>query len=184
MNQLTHPRPLAVLRPLTLPDSVRTPSKPTARSAGRPRLILPLRPIQSLPARPAPPRPALRGRELPCGATAFATAAQAWFWTLGALAARRDGIRKSSVVRGSSRPGRVPVRRPCDPDDVIRALDLLHRRGEIDLSHARVLRRWGDRGIAPDATRLGQEDDAKLWTEALDRLEVLLRAKVIVAVDE
>lgn len=183
MRQLTLSRPLVPTRQMKLPDTVRTPAKPTtARSAARKRLILALRPIQSLP--PCPARSIVRGLELPCGAIAFVSAAQAWFWTVGALAARHAGIRQSNVVRGASGRTRLKIRRPCDPDDIMRALDLLHRRGEIDLAHARVLRRWGDCGVAPDATRLGQEDDAKLWTEALDRLEVLLRAKSIVATVE
>ena len=118
------------------------------------------------------PRPAI-GRTLPAGTVAFVDAAEAWFWTLGALAARRDGTGGGG---GSAR-----VRRPCDPDDVIRALDLLHRRGGIDLGHARVLRRWGERRCAPLASRATERDDALLWNEALDRLGGLLRAKGIVA---
>ena len=101
-------------------------------------------------------------------------ATQAWFWTLGALAARRDG---------TSRGGGTGIRRPCDPDDVIRALDLLHRRGGIDLSHARVLRRWGERGRAPEGGRPAEQADALLWSEALERLEGLLRAKGIVVTE-
>ena len=136
-----------------------------------PRAVLPLRPV--VPAQPRP-RPAL-GRALPDGSVAFGDAAQAWFWTLGALAARRDG---------TSRGGGTGIRRPCDPDDVIRALDLLHRRGGIDLSHARVLRRWGERGRSPESSREAEQADALLWSEALERLEGLLRAKGIVATAE
>ena len=166
--------------------------KTSAGTASRKRLTLPLRPIRSLPPRPSLANPSLanpavvqpapRGRELPCGAVAFASAAQAWFWTLGALAARHDGSRVSGVGQTSTGRARINIRRPCEPDDVIRALDQLHQRGEITLSHARVLRRWGDRGFAPNAVHPGQEADALLWSQALERLEVLLRAKTIVAV--
>ena len=161
-----------------------TPSaKPAWSPVGtspRKRLTLPLRPVQSLAPRPSVAKPALRGRELPCGATAFVSAAEAWLWTVGALAARH-GIRQSSVGRGNGGRTRIKIQRPCDPDDIIRALDLLHQSGGITLDHARVLRRWGDRGREPDATRAGQEADAVQWTAAMTRLEVLLRAKTIVA---
>jgi hypothetical protein len=51
---------------------------------------------------------------------------------------------------GASRPGGT-MPRPCEPDDIILALDSLYRRKRIDLAHARVLRAWGERGFAPDA---------------------------------
>ncbi len=177
MTPLSLPRPPT--RELKLPEKIRTPAKPNER----PRLVLPLRPIERLPARPIP-----RGRELPCGAIAFATADQAWFWTLRALAARHGASQPTGTARASwtaaSRP-RVKIRRPCDPDDIIRALDLLLRRGEITLDHARTLRRWGERGIAPARVLAPDEEDVKLWNEAIERLDVLLRAKSIVAaVDE
>ncbi|MCC6719107.1 MAG: hypothetical protein IT555_14590 [Acetobacteraceae bacterium] len=131
--------------------------RPAAGSAPAARKPLPLRPARTV----APIE----------GTVAFADAAQAWFWTLASLTARRDGT--SSGGRG--------IPRPCDPDDVILALDLLYRRGGITLSHARVLRRWGDRGRAPEPGRPTEAADAQLWTEALDRLDGLLRVKRIVA---
>jgi len=146
----------------TMPPRPRRATPAAAPVADHPRTPLPLRPVA--------PRINPIGRpDLP-GTVPFADAAQAWFWTLGALASRRDG---------SGRGGRG-IPRPCDPDDVIRALDLLHRRGGIGLHHARVLRRWGERGVVPTPAFASQRDDAVLWTEALERLEGLLRAKGIV----
>ena len=63
----------------------------------------------------------------------FRSAEQAWFWTMGALMARRDGSR-------SDGPRTL---RPCDPDDVVKCLDQLYRRRRIDLVHARILRNLG-----------------------------------------
>ena len=80
-----------------------------------------------------------------------------------------------------SLPPHSTVPRPCDPDDIIRAISLLHQRGDITLAHARVLRRWGDAGRAPDPAHPKQIKDLALWTEALTRLEVLLREKSIIA---
>jgi hypothetical protein len=65
---------------------------------------------------------------------AFRTAADAWFWTLGALRARHEGCGRSGGT----------VRRPCDPDDVVCCLDRLYRKRRINHHHARVLRDWGN----------------------------------------
>jgi hypothetical protein len=102
--------------------------------------------------------------------TTFASVADAWFWTMGALRARRDGTGGAGDA----------LKRPCDPDDVVRCLDRLYRTRRIDLRHARVLRVWGARQMAPDS-RMASGRDAALWREALARLEQPLRHKGIVA---
>src|SRR5437763_15570525 len=71
----------------------------------------------------------------------FRDAEEAWFWTMSALAARRDG------ARFTANQGRVG--RPCEPDDVVKCLDQLYRQRRIDLVHARILRIWGERQTAP-----------------------------------
>jgi hypothetical protein len=101
----------------------------------------------------------------------FKSAEEAWFWTMAALAARRDGT-------GS---GRSRTARPCDPDDVVKCLDQLYRRRRIDLVHARILRIWGERQMAPNPAYAGERCDWRLWREALDRLEWPLRVKGIVS---
>nr|WP_294546817.1 hypothetical protein [uncultured Rhodopila sp.] len=103
----------------------------------------------------------------------FASAEDAWLWTMAALNARRDG------ARHSTNKGRLP--RPCEPDDVVRCLDSLYRQRRIDLVHARVLRIWGERQMAPSAAVAAERHDHRLWVEALDRLEWPLRVKGIVA---
>jgi hypothetical protein len=100
----------------------------------------------------------------------FRDAEQAWFWTMGVLAARRDG-------GGSSGPR---MARPCDPDDVVKCLDQLYRRRRIELLHARILRIWGERQVAPDPACPAEACDARLWREAMERLEWPLRAKEII----
>ncbi len=148
----------------TMPPLPRRAAPAAAASrSDKPRLPLPLRPEVS--------RRTPIGRPSLPGTVPFADAAQAWFWTLNCLAARRDG---------SSNYGSHRIPRPCDPDDVIRALDLLHRRGGINVDHARVLRRWGERGAVPNPDSPKHHDDAVLWAEAMERLEGLLRAKGIV----
>lgn len=150
-----HTAPLqAAAQHRTRPPSIATSRAYAASIAARPRSPLPLRPVRATP----PPTP-------------FTGAEQAWFWTVGALAARRDGVRSSGP--------RIP--RPCEPDDVIRALDLLYRCQGIGLDHARALRRWGERGMAPDARLPSERADALLWAEALDRLDEILRVKGLLA---
>ena len=116
------------------------------------------------PIRPLRPDTAVRP------AVAFRTAAEAWLWTMGALRARRD----------NSGRGTAGVPRPCDPDDVVLCLDRLYRVGKIDLRHARILRIWGERQMAPDGHHHAERDEARLWNEALTRLEWPLRVNGIV----
>lgn len=108
----------------------------------------------------------------PNRAEPFRTGEEAWFWTMAALVARRDGARVAA--------GRALVARPCEPDDVIKCLDRLYRQRRIDLTHARILRLWGERGTAPDPRHLSEKRDWAIWREAIDRLEYPLRQKGIV----
>jgi len=103
----------------------------------------------------------------------FVSAEEAWLWTMAALRARRDGARYTA--------NSGLVGRPCEPDDVIRCLDRLYRARRIDLVHARILRVWGERQIAPNPAYATERCDFKLWREALDRLDWPLRAKGILA---
>lgn len=103
----------------------------------------------------------------------FGSAQEAWFWTMAALMARRDGARYTAGIG--------PVQRPCEPDDVVKCLDRLYRQRRIDLEHARILRVWGERQCPPSPGHTGQRYDWRLWREALERLEWPLRVKGIVA---
>jgi len=105
--------------------------------------------------------------------TPFRDAEEAWFWTASALVARREGTH--------AEPGSGRVDRPCDPDDVVLCLDTLYRRGRITTAHGAVLRRWGERGEAPETRRPVERQAAQLWREALAWLDWPLRAKGIVA---
>ena len=100
---------------------------------------------------------------------AFGSAADAWFWAVSSLRARREG------TGGAGRS----VPRPCEPDDLIRCLDRLYRARQIDLRHAKVLQVWGERQVAPDM-RVRGGVEARLWGEALSGLDRVLRRKGIV----
>ena len=103
----------------------------------------------------------------------FGSAEEAWLWTMAALSARREGARYTA--------GKGLLRRPCDPDDVVKCLDGLYCQRRIDLAHARVLRIWGERQMAPSLAVAVERNDHRVWTEALERLEWPLRVKGIVA---
>ncbi|HEY0181890.1 MAG TPA: hypothetical protein VGC09_03695 [Rhodopila sp.] len=103
----------------------------------------------------------------------FKSAEEAWLWTMAALIARREGARYTANKGLTSRP--------CDPDDVVKCLDGLYRHRRIDLMHARILRIWGERQMAPSRSVAAERHDHRLWSEALERLEWPLRIKGIVA---
>ena len=107
--------------------------------------------------------------QLPRPAPPFASAEAAWFWTSAALLARRDPA--------ASRPAFGP----CRPEDVVKCLDELYRNRRVELLHARILRLWGLRGVAPNPARPRERCDWRLWREALDRLDWPLRLRGIVA---
>src|SRR3954470_14227746 len=85
----------------------------------------------------------------------FRSVEEAWFWTMQALIARRDGAR---IVSGAGL-----VQRPCEPDEVIKALDRLYRPRGIDLQHARIMRIWGERQQTPDPRYPAERGDWRLW---------------------
>jgi hypothetical protein len=91
---------------------------------------------------------------------------------MAALIARREGARYTA--------GKGLVRRPCDPDDVVKCLDGLYRQRRIDLAHARILRIWGERQIAPSREVAVEQHDHWLWMQALERLGWPLRVKGII----
>ena len=77
-------------------------------------------------------------RQIPA-AQPFRTPEAAWFWTMGVLVARRDGVGASFGTQ----------RQVCEPDDVVMTLDRLYRQRRVDLAHARILRVYGERGTPP-----------------------------------
>lgn len=102
----------------------------------------------------------------------FGSAEEAWLWFSRCQLARLDGVRFSADAGD--------VARPCDPDDIYRAVDQLYRRRVLARGHVAVLGRFGCRLAAPDPWAGDTPGEASLWGEAMDRLTTLLRAKGIV----
>ena len=103
----------------------------------------------------------------------FASAEGAWFWFARAAKARRDG------ARFAGGPG--SWQRPCDPDDIQRALSVLYRRGAVDATHVATLVRFGAVERPPDVRCEEEIAFVAPWDEAIDRLATPLKAKGIVA---
>jgi hypothetical protein len=103
----------------------------------------------------------------------FGSAEEAWFWFVEAHEARMAGAR---VLAGLGL-----VARPCEPLDVLRAVDRLYRQRRLFRDHLLVLAHYGRRRMPPDPDRRAEQRAHGVWREALDRLEGVLRAKGIVA---
>lgn len=106
------------------------------------------------------------------GPQPFSSAEEAWFWFMAAWRARADGAR---IVAGQG-----TTERPCEPIDILRAVDALRRSRVLVTDHLLVLRHYGDRHMAPDAKRVKERRAAALWIAALDALEEVLVRKGIV----
>lgn len=102
----------------------------------------------------------------------FESAEEAWFWFVAAMAAKQDGAR---YVAGA---GLYP--RPCEPVDILKVLDRLHRARRLRRDHLLVLRHYGRRNMPPDPTRVKERNAHHLWCEGLDRIEEVLIRKGIV----
>lgn len=102
----------------------------------------------------------------------FNSVEEAWFWFVQAYDARAAGVRFIA--------GLGAVARPCEPLDVLRALDRLHRQRRLERDHLCVLVHYGRRMDAPDPRRDREARASCLWSEALSRLAPALREKGIV----
>ena len=103
-----------------------------------------------------------------CAGEQFRRAEEAWFWTCGAMVARRDGCRR----------GDAAIKRNCDPDDILLCVERLLQTGLLAATHARVLGKWGQLGCRPSPYAT-ETESALLWREAMNVLEAALVRKGI-----
>lgn len=116
--------------------------------------------------------PYTNSRQTDVQAVPFRSTEEAWFWFINAQSAKNDGAR---FVAGQ---GAVP--RPCEPLDILKALDRLYRNRRLIRDHLLVLRHYGRRQMAPDARRIKEARAHGIWHEALERLGEVLERKGIV----
>jgi len=117
---------------------------------------------------PPPPPPAAQRDGFFWGprGTAFADAANAWWWALDCLDARAENRRENTGLR---------IGRPCEPDDIVNAL----LRMNLPKTHARTIMAWGrKRDKPPKGTGARQ-----YWDEVMARLTPVLQDKGIVRGD-
>lgn len=103
----------------------------------------------------------------------FVNAEEAWLWYSRCQLARIEGVRFTADSGD--------VARPCDPDDIYRAVDRLVRARMLSSRHVTVLARFGCRLTPPDPWAGDPRSEALAWAEALGRLEHELRGRGIVA---
>ena len=102
----------------------------------------------------------------------FKSAEEAWFWFIQAQTARNEGAK---IVAGAGL-----YQRPCEPVDIITALERLYRARRVTIDHIMILRHYGQRLMSPDPRRAKEIRAHGLWKEALSKLEEVLIAKRIV----
>ena len=102
----------------------------------------------------------------------FLNAEEAWFWFIRCQKARADGARFEANMGNKVRP--------CDPDDLYRAVAVLSRGRKLTPEHLNILGTYGLSDRPPDPRRREEERPARLWDEALDKLSTILKNKGII----
>ena len=102
----------------------------------------------------------------------FKSAEEAWFWFIQAQTARNEGAKITA--------GAGLYLRPCEPVDIIKALERLYRARSVSMDHVMVLRHYGQRLLSPDPRRPKEMRAHGLWRDALSKLEDALVTKRIV----
>jgi hypothetical protein len=104
--------------------------------------------------------------------TPFNNAEEAWFWFMQATQAKESGAR--------IRANQGLYKRPCEPTDIFKILERLHRHRRLTMHHFRILRHYGLRMVAPDITRAKEVLASRLWDEAMEILTEVFISKNIV----
>jgi len=104
--------------------------------------------------------------------TPFRSAEEAWFWYVRCQKARDEGARMEADMARDARP--------CEPDDLYRAVKHLSANSSITRHHVRVLIDYGKDDRPPDPRCREEEHSCRLWNEALDRLSTVLKKKDII----
>lgn len=105
--------------------------------------------------------------------TPFLDAQEAWFWFIRCRQIRYEGAPDFSTA--------ITTERPCDPDDIYRAVTRLYRQKRLNAHHLRTLSQYGLAERTPDPRCEEEAPAAALWDEALEALDEALSEKGIVA---
>lgn len=99
----------------------------------------------------------------------FHSAESAFFWFIRSRESMRPASHNKSVEC-----------RPCEPADILRAIERLLRDQTLNRQHYEVLNEYGNKGCPPREDFNEEISAYRLWTEAMHRLEVALRERGIV----
>lgn len=102
----------------------------------------------------------------------FESMEELWFWFMAANAAKNAGARYSAGLGHSVRP--------CEPADIITILERMYRNRQLDMNHLRILRHYGERGIAPDRNYPRERRAWYVWREALNKIKPVCERKGLV----
>lgn len=103
----------------------------------------------------------------------FHSSEEAWFWFIRCQLMRYQGVQPTSTTGA--------LVRPCDPDDIYRAVTHLHQQRHLSAEHLRTLSQYGLAERTPDERCPEEAGAARLWREAMGCLETRLVQKGIVA---
>lgn len=102
----------------------------------------------------------------------FENSEEAWFWYCRSQILRDSGARLSANDNIAERP--------CDTDDIYKAVKSLLIVGSLRKHHLKTLLKFGYLSAPPDERIPEQKKESSWWKEALDLLSDILRKKKIV----
>lgn len=104
---------------------------------------------------------------------AFENAEEAWFWFIRIQKIRHEG--------GGPLSRTNLTQKPCDLDDIYRAVMRLYRQRHLSARHLRTLSQYGLVERAPDPRCEDEVAATALWEDAMGHMDEAFRAKGIVA---
>ncbi len=100
----------------------------------------------------------------------FENAEEAWFWYC-----RYDERNGFKLNNSSNRIIRV-----CNLDDIYLVVSKLYLAKKISERHLKTLIKYGRMQIVPDERIEEEKDEALWWSDAMDKIEIILKNKGIV----
>ena len=102
--------------------------------------------------------------------TPFSSSEEAWFWY---CLCEQLGFERAHG-------GDSKIARPCETSDIFLAVKHLIHAGQLRPTHVRILQHYGEEQAPPHINFGATERICRLWREAMDYLDSLLRRKGIV----
>ncbi len=100
----------------------------------------------------------------------FDSAEEAWFWF----------CRYDERIGYKSNNSNFKIIRPCQLDDIYIVVSRLYIARKISERHLKTLIKYGRLQIVPDERILEEQEEALWWSDAMDKLEIVLIKKGIV----